>query len=741
MYVRVAVNIPHNKLFSYSVPPSLRAKATVGRMALVPLGNRVVNGYVVECDIASDVDAIKEIADIVEDEPYFTEPELLFYQWISQYYLYPLGKALFDILPTPVSVKKERVVHLDPTWIAGENDYKNKVTGKNIVLKDQQKKMADLLLQGPVSSSQLKREFENASYLVRCLQKKGMIYLTEQEICRVAADLSVKGSEEHRISLNEDQKNAVRDILLRLTTQSFSPFLLHGVTGSGKTEVYLHVMEEVRALGGGVVSLVPEISLTPQLIERVRARFGHEEIAVIHSDISRSARYEQWRRIQRGEIKIVIGARSALFAPVRDLRLIIVDEEHDASYKQDERLRYNARDMAIVRAQLSNATVVLGSATPAVQTFYNARKNKYRYLALASRIENRPLPEVRIIDMRAARLENAEIPIFSQALQEGIARNLEKKQQTLLFLNRRGFDTLVLCTECGYIFKCLNCELTLTHHAARGVLQCHCCDFLIKADSRCPKCQSDRIRNYGLGTEKLEGEVIRLFPQARVGRMDSDTTARKGEGEKILRKLSRGELDILVGTQMITKGHDFPSITLVGVVAADLSLNVPDFRAGEKTFQLLTQVAGRGGRGTMPGLVIVQTFNPDQSAIRRAQHHDYNSFYEDEIILRKCFQYPPYTRMVNLHMSSAEKERGRKGVEKIGRLAVQLVNKGNAGKRLEILGPAEAPVAKKRGRYRWQMLLKGKDMKIQNFFIETIQAEALKSGLDVRIDVDPMNFL
>ncbi len=531
----------------------------------------------------------------------------------------------------------------------------------------------------------------------------------------------------------------LQEILPGLAAGQFSPYLLHGVTGSGKTEIYLRLIAAAREMGGGVISLVPEISLTPQLIARVRGRFKEEEIAIIHSGISRSQRARQWQRIQKGEIKIAIGARSALFAPMRDLRLIIVDEEHDGSYKQDERLRYNARDMAIVKAKHSAATVVLGSATPAVQSYYNVRKKKYRYLSLPRRVESRDLPVFKIVDMKTVCEENFETPIISKVLREEMSRTLAAKNQILLFLNRRGFDTVVLCADCGYVFKCLNCELTLTHHAALGLLRCHYCDYAIKTAPLCPSCSGSRLRSYGLGTEKLEEEVKRLFPDARVGRMDSDTTAHRGDGEKILRLLAKRELDILVGTQMIAKGHDFPGITLVGVVAADLSLNVPDFRAGERTFQMLTQVAGRSGRGDSRGLVVVQTFNPEHYAVKRAKNHDYHGFYEDEIKLRKTLRYPPYVRIVNLQISSANRERGREGIEIIGRLAKQAVRSNKLA--VETLGPVEAPVSKIRGRYRWQLLLKGQDIKAQMIMIDMIKAEAGKCGLEVKVDVDPMNFM
>lgn len=729
MYVRVAVNIPSDKIFSYAVPAKLAGEVIIGQRVFVPFGKKVVTGYILETNSVADVDNIKEIKALQDKHPLFNEKELYFYRWISRYYLYPLGKTLFDILPSDNSPKHEKVATLV-------------IDHPHTKLGARQEQLVDLLRrQGSTFISALRKEFKSTAYLVDCLQKKGIICLEEREVYRCSQELPALESLPAPIILNSDQEKAVREILLGLAERRFSPHLLHGITGSGKTEVYLRVIEKVREIGGGVIFLVPEIALTPQLMARVKGRFGKEEMAVIHSGVTKNVRNDQWRRIQKGEVKIVIGARSALFVPIQDLRLIIVDEEHDGSYKQDDRLRYNARDMAIVKAKLSAATVVLGSATPAVQTYFNARGEKYHYLELQNRIENRALPLVTIVDMRTVRDEKSEAPILGQALQEAMAQTLKQKKQTLLFLNRRGFDTIVLCPDCGYVFKCRNCELTLTHHAALGILKCHCCDYAIKVTPLCPSCGGHRIRSFGFGTEKLEEEVKRIFPQARVARMDSDTTARRGEAENILRALVRQELDILVGTQMITKGHDFPSITLVGVVAADLSLNVPDFRAGERTFQLLTQVAGRGGRGDTPGLVIVQTFNPDHYAVRRAQNHDYRGFYEDEIKLRKNLAYPPYARLVNLHLSSVRKDQGRSGVAMIGKRARSLVLANKMDGKIEILGPAEAPVAKIRGRYRWQLLLKGGDIQVQVFIIDAIRVEAAKQGLEVKVDVDPMNFM
>lgn len=737
MYVRVAVNIPADKTFCYAVPKSLEKEACAGKCVFVSIGKRVVLGYIVEMTLSADVDNIKEIIEIPNQDPLFGEDDLRFYRWVSRYYLYPLGKTLFEILPGGsdlISPKKEIVISLDPQ--------PHSSFSPDVKLTRQQKRMADFLRQnGDTPLPALRKFFGRAFYLAGCLQKKGIVRLEEREVYRFPAEQPDAGLIDRPVVLNVDQETALREILQGLASRNFSPYLLHGVTGSGKTEVYLKAMEKAREEGGGMIFLVPEIGLTPQLISRIEGRFGKQEIAVMHSGIARAVRYDQWRRMRRGEVKVVIGARSALFAPMKDLRLIIVDEEHDGSYKQDDRLRYNARDMAIVKAKLSKAAVVLGTATPAIQTYFNVLKNKYHYLTLPRRIESRPLPRVEIIDMKAERDKLTGMPVLSRVLKEAIGHTLTAKKQTLLFLNRRGFDTIVLCPDCGYIFKCRNCELSLTHHAAFGMLKCHRCDFAVKAFPSCPDCQGNRIRSYGVGTEKLEEEVKRLFPQAHVMRMDRDTTARRGDTERILTALLRQEVDILVGTQMIAKGHDFPNITLVGVVSADLSLNVPDFRAAETTFQILTQVAGRGGRGDTPGRVIVQTFNPSHYAVKRAQNNDYLGFYKDEIGQRRSLCYPPYARLVNLHITSIRKEQGMSGIDSIRKLVRGISASKKMEEKVEILGPAEAPVSKIKGRYRWQLLLKGKDIKAQCAVVEAVRAGAVKAGMEIRVDVDPMDFM
>ena len=420
--------------------------------------------------------------------------------------------------------------------------------------------------------------------------------------------------------------------------------------------------------------------------------------------------------------------------------MIVVDEEHDSSYKQDDRLRYGARDLALVRGRLLQATVILGSATPAIQSYFHAAEGRYRYLTLPARIDDRPLPRVEVVDLRTERNERGLTPLLSHTLIEAIRKTLADGQQTLLFLNRRGFHTYLFCPDCGHVFSCPNCDISLTHHAAEGVLKCHHCDFTAKTAALCPSCKGSRVRSQGAGTERVEEEAKKLFPAARIARMDSDTTTRQGDSERILRGLDRGEIDILIGTQMITKGHDFPAITLVGAVAADASLNIPDFRAAERTFQILTQVSGRGGRGDQPGRVIIQTFNPGHYAIRRAQEHDYAGFYADELPLRRQLAYPPFSRLIGLHFSSLKKDEGKRAVANIGARAREMALTMTGGK-ADVIGPAESPLSRIRGRHRWQLLLRGKESHLLHLLAQRLMEGAGRDGLEIQVDVDPVNFM
>jgi primosomal protein N' (replication factor Y) len=802
MFVNIALNIPSDKFFTYEVPEYLLPHVEIGKRVYVSFGRRKRTGFIVAAFNSCILENVKPITEVLDEEPLFSEHDLIFYQWIADYFMYPLGKTLAEIIPagsekkdflwitplptttdkllTPTQSKQMEILRQYPQGITQNNlakisGLKNiSVTIRNLKLagylniEERQKKQLALQHEKVVSLDDSKiavlkltrRQEELISFLqskgsmalnevisrsgtssaiIKRLREKGIIKFSETEKIRTAAVESLLGQTDTRINLNSGQEKAFLEISDQLNDNIFSPILLHGITGSGKTEVYLNAIAKVLADGGSAIYLVPEIALTPQLISRIQGRFNHEQIAIMHSGIAETVRYDQWRQIKRGQIKLVIGARSALFAPFADLKLIIVDEEHDASYKQDDRLCYHARDLAVVKAKMDKAVVVLGSATPGIRSYYNARTNKYRYLELAQRVEDKPLPQVEIIDMKALKEMQGKVPILSETLITAMNMALAKKEQILLFLNKRGFDTFLVCADCGYNFRCPNCAVSLKNHAAEGLIKCHYCGFTQKALPGCPDCQGTHILSYGVGTQKLEAEVRNLFPEARVQRMDSDTTSPKGAQEKILQKLGLREIDILVGTQMITKGHDFPFITLVGVIAADTTLNMPDFRATERTFQQLTQVAGRGGRGDSPGRVIIQTFNPQHYALQHVRKHDYKSFYEEEISFRKDLQYPPFGRIINLRLSATKKDSLMEEVKRLEKLAGKLNAKmGNA---VEIIGPAESPLAKIKGRWRWQMLLKSKNTSALHQLASDINHNTGKSSVKITIDVDPENFM
>jgi primosomal protein N' (replication factor Y) len=530
-----------------------------------------------------------------------------------------------------------------------------------------------------------------------------------------------------------EQTAALEAIGAALKGGGFAPFLLHGVTGSGKTEVYLRAIAEALAQGRRALVLVPEIALTPQLVSRFRARFTEASIAVLHSGLSDGERYDAWRAIARGEVSIVIGARSAVFAPLEKLAIIVVDEEHEASYKQGEGFRYHGRDLALLRGQMAGAAVVLGSATPALTTFFRAQEGQTGYLSLSGRALRRSLPEVSLVDLTAARPEGA----LSEELAVALRENLERGEQALLLLNRRGFAPFLLCSDCGRTFRCPNCDITLTYHQGRRLLRCHYCDHAEAPPDLCPQCGGGNIEPEGTGTERLEEELGQLFPTARIARMDRDTTSRKGAHQRLVEAMEKGEVDILVGTQMVAKGHDFPGVTLVGVIGADSTLNFPDFRSGERTFSLLSQVAGRAGRGEKPGRVFIQTYAPDHYALACAAAHDYRGFYDQEIACRRELRYPPFGFLVNLVLSGNDPAR----VSRAAQTLAEGLQRGAA--EVEVLGPAPCPLARLRGKSRMQILLKAPRRLSLRRLLDRLAdlQKGVSAGVRLAVDVDPVDML
>jgi primosomal protein N' (replication factor Y) len=584
---------------------------------------------------------------------------------------------------------------------------------------------------GSHNLKELESTVKSASIAARSLSRKGIVQLTPEPMTIDAGPVRA------RHQLNEAQCAVFEQLQAAIATREFRTFLLHGVTGSGKTEVYLSAIEAVLEQGRSALLLVPEIALTPQMAGQFFSRFG-DRVAILHSAFTDVERSDQWRRIRSGAASVVVGTRSGVFAPVRNLGLIVVDEEHDGSYKQEETPRYNGRDVAVVRAHSAGACVILGSATPSLESRYNAERGKYTLLELPGRIEARPMPEVELIDMRQEFLETRKQATFSRKLVDAVTQRIENGEQTIILLNRRGFSSFVACRACGERVNCMNCSLTLTYHKRDRRLLCHYCGYAEKIPSVCPKCASEHIHFLGLGSERVEEELHQAFPRARIARLDRDTVTGKRQYETILQDFREGNYDILVGTQMIAKGHDIPNVTLVGVVSADIGLGMPDFRAAERTFQLLTQVAGRAGRGNLPGIVLIQTINPDHYAVRLAAAQDYQAFYDKELHFRRMMHYPPFAAMANILVRSEKKEVAL-------RLATDLGYKLTPPPdQLRVMGPAEAPVPRLKNEYRYQFLIKAASRKALNETLQRIRAYALEQkwgATALVIDVDPLSLM
>ena len=535
--------------------------------------------------------------------------------------------------------------------------------------------------------------------------------------------------------LTAEQQRALEAVLEPIQSKTHEVFLLYGITSSRKTEVYLQAIQHVLDQGRDSIVLVPEISLTPQAIERFQGRFGPEKVAVLHSGMLESRRLQEWNRIRSGEARVVVGARSAVFAPVRSLGLIVVDEEHEPSYKQDDTPRYHAREAAAQRAKISGAVVILGSATPSLETYYAATAgSRIRLLRLQERIDEVPLPEVTIVDMREQIASGRRSRIFSRPLEDGLAKALTAQQQGILFLNRRGFATFAHCRKCGHVLRCDNCQISLTYHIATKKMVCHSCHASTEVPDLCPVCKGDYVRFQGTGTEKVESELARLLPQARIDRMDTDATQARGSHARILQAFSAHELDFLVGTQMIAKGLDFPKVTLVGVISADTALNLPDFRSSERTFALLTQVGGRAGRGKMPGRVIVQTYAPHHYAILAAKTHDYQAFYRQEISIRKQLNLPPFCRLADLTLRCTKEMTAREGAENLAKLAKELLPP-----EFQVLGPAPSPIPRLRRHYRWHILVKAPGIEAMTRHLPALLKKfRCPRNCRLAVDVDPL---
>ena len=745
--IEVAIPLRLDTTFHYLVPLNLASAIQIGKRVLAPFGRRKVTGYIIGRPRSVDRDLL-EIIEVLDREPLFTPKELEFLRWTAAYYLHPLGEVLKGALPAGINVEIRRKSHrtadgssVTDEVLSGGRRAKTslfyramEVSGSMPPLKGKSARVHEYLRKvGETRSDRLRIEAGADSALLKRLREGGYIYCEEREVYRDPFREEVFGRDCPLI-LNSAQREALERITAAADGGGFAPFLLHGVTGSGKTEVYLQAISHLITLGKRALVLVPEISLTPQLVKRFKRRFDCG-IAVLHSGLSEGERFDEWRRIRRGEAVIVIGARSAIFAPLERIGIIVVDEEHDASYKQSEGLRYNARDMAMVRGKMERACVVLGSATPLVTTYHAAREGRITCLNLPDRVRELPMPEIELVDGRGRKGET-----FLPELTAAIGKNLLEGGQTLLFINRRGFATFLICGECGHVMDCPNCSVTLTYHRRKGRHFCHYCDFSVPAPSICPACHSPEISLLGRGTERVEEEARLLFPSARIGRMDRDTTRGRGGHARVLRGLEEGTIDILIGTQMIAKGHDFPGVTLVGVVSADASLNIPDFRSAERTFQLITQVMGRAGRGDSPGRVVVQSLAPDHYAITRATTHDFEGFYADELKFRREALYPPYAHLAALLFSGNSAAEVEKGADLSARLLREV--KLELKSRVEILGPASPPLAKVRGRYRRLILLKSVNRPDLHRLLNSFRGKLkLPSVVRLSIDIDPLDMV
>jgi primosomal protein N' (replication factor Y) len=738
MIARVSLEIALRKEFDYLVPVALEGQVEVGSRVKVPFGNREVMGCVTAMVENSPHTNLRYISKVIGKQSLVTPQILKLAKWIGEYYCCPQEIALKSVLPEAVRKEKEGwkeqlfVRALPQPDVAGDSQ---KLTKRQQQIWQLVQERKELPLQ------ELLEVAETTAETIRRLEDKGLLQIAPQISERDPyARESILPSQP--LPLNAEQTTALAKIKAAMGEQK-NTFLLHGVTGSGKTEVYLQAIAHALEQGKGAIVLVPEISLTPQTVERFKARFSSGPsktlVAVLHSHLSSGERHDEWHKIRQGRAKIAIGARSAIFAPVDPLGLIIVDEEHEHSYKQEEAPRYNARDVAVVRGQMEGAVVVLGSATPSMESFFNAQRGKYQLIELPHRADDKKMPIVRVVDMRStAKLEKGT-PIFSPQLKEAITQRLERKEQTILFLNRRGYATSLQCPLCGYVAECPNCSVSLTYHRAAQKICCHICSHQQTAPSICPApaCRNQQIRYSGLGTEKVESTLVKLFPKAIIRRMDSDTLKRKEDYRNILGDFKRGKIDILVGTQMIAKGLHFPNVTLVGIIYADLSLHIPDFRAGERTFQLLTQVAGRAGRGDIEGEVFVQAFTPFHPAIQFARRHDYAGFYEQELEFREQLKYPPAGRVALLTLKGRSEDKVKFSADYVKR---ELDKQVAELKDLVLSGPAPAPLARAETFFRYQIMARTKQMTMLGRNLAKLtEALSLPDEVTMTVDIDPVN--
>lgn len=698
---KVVVDLSLDREFDYLVPPELVEMLKLGSRVAVPFGKREAHGYVVGFAESSSRRGLKSIKEVIGRKPLVEENILNLARWLADYYCAPIEQAVRTVLPSAVRQRGARFkeqLHVEATEMARDEAQVARIRQKAAA----QGKLLDILLgSGPALLKDLTAAAGVSAGAVRALERKGLVRVGHQTVRR-GADSGQDVLHTEPLPLMPQQAEALARVVQAIDGGQPPVVLLFGVTGSGKTEVYLQAIDHIVKQDGGCIVLVPEIALTPQTVDRFRARFG-ETVAVLHSELSEGERHDEWHRVHAGEARIVIGPRSAVFAPVRNLKLIVVDEEHEPSYKQEEAPRYHARDVAVMRGHLEHCAVVLGSATPSLESLANAQRGKYAMVRMPHRVDHQKMPAMRIVDMRQEMEREGRINVLSRDLCEAIQARLNKSEQTILFLNRRGFATSLVCPKCGTVATCDQCSVSLTFHKPSNSLVCHICGIRKPVPERCPnyECRDPSFKYSGIGTQRVEDVVQKVFPKARVVRMDSDTMTRKDAYRRTLGDFRTGQIDILIGTQMIAKGLHFPNVTLVGVIAADLSLHLPDFRAGERTFQLLTQVAGRAGRGDVMGEVIVQTFTPHHPAVQAARNLDYDGFFDQEVEFRRELQYPPFGHLICITLRGVKEELVQfSGVSFVKALQPHLPPTVQLG------GPSPAPLAKAKGEYRYQVMLR-----------------------------------
>ena len=725
MYAKVIIEIGVknvDKMFTYVVPDNMKEDIKVGCRVKVKFGSMVLEGFVLELTNAIDkVDyELKEIIELVDKIPILNKEMLELGKKIQEITLCSLISAYQVMLPKALkaSIKTNINTKLIRYAVSNKKDMELITYIENTKYEKQREFLKKLIVEKKIKVDKLE------SYL-NTLEKNGLIKFIYEEDYRYKFNTN---NSDTRVILNNEQEVCVNKV-----TNSFGiskTFLLYGVTGSGKTEVYMNIIEKAINKGMSAIMLVPEISLTPQIVERFTLRFG-DNIAILHSGLSDAEKYDEYRKITMGKVRIVVGARSAIFAPLTNIGIIIIDEEHTATYKQENHPRYHARDIAILRSEYHNCPIVLGSATPSLESFARAMNKNYELLVMKKRANNMVLPDVHIVDMKEE-IKRGNYT-FSKLLIDKINEKISKGEQVILLLNRRGYSPLIKCSKCGEVEKCPNCDISLTYHKSSDSLRCHYCNYTKKCPSKCMKCGSTDIKGIGLGTEKLEQEIMNKF-KTRVIRMDADTTSRKGMHEKIIKEFGEGKYDILLGTQMIAKGLDFPKVTLVGVINADMSLCVPDFRSSERTFQLLSQVSGRAGRGKYPGEVIIQTFNPEHYSIRYAKNHDYLNFYKEEMAIRKQLNYSPYYFITLVRISCKDYEEGFKHANKIKDYLEK-----NLSSDTILLGPTMASMFKINNIYNYQCIIKyKKDLKLKDTLINIDNIYKTNNKVNVEIDVDPI---